>query len=71
MAFGLCVMQDGLVMVAYGHRHVPISSAQYKANGYKPTLEKLAAKSPIARKPVVCPEPDHLPLLHRITRSSV
>ena len=59
MAFGLYVMQDGLVMVAYGHRHIPISSAQYKANGYKPALEKLAAKSPTARKPVVCPAPAH------------
>jgi len=30
MAFGLYVMQHGLVMVAYGHRHIPISCAQYK-----------------------------------------
>ena len=59
MAFGLYVMQHGLVMVAYGHRHIPISSAQYKANGYKPALEKLAAKSPTAHKPVVRPEPAH------------
>ena len=36
MAFGLYVMQDGSVMVAYGQRHIPISCALYKANGYKP-----------------------------------
>jgi hypothetical protein len=39
MAFGLYVMQDGSVMVAYGQRQIPISCAQYKANGYKPGLE--------------------------------
>ena len=50
MAFGLYVMQDGSVMVAYGQRHVPISCAQYKANGYKPPLEKLAVKSPAVHK---------------------
>ncbi len=56
MAFGLYVTQEGLVMVAYGQRHIPISCAQYKANGYKPALEKLAPKSPAAPKPKVCPE---------------
>ena len=50
MAFGLYVMQDGSVMVAYGQRHIPISCAQYKANGYKPPLEKLAVKSPAVHK---------------------
>ena len=50
MAFGLYVMPDGSVMVAYGQRLVPITCAQYKANGYKPPLEKLAVKSPAARK---------------------
>lgn len=59
MAFGLYVMRDGLVMVAYGDRHIPIPAAQYKANGYKPALEKLAAKSPTAHKPLVRPEPAH------------
>ena len=45
-AMGLYVMPDGSVMVAYGLRHIPISCAQYRANGYKPALEKLpAAKS--------------------------
>ena len=59
MAFGLYVMQDGSVMVAYGHRRIPMSFAQYKANGYKPALEKLAVKSPAAHKSKVCPEPAH------------
>jgi hypothetical protein len=59
MAFGQYVMQNGLVMVSYGHTHIPISCAQYKANGYKPALEKLAVKSPAAHKSKVCPEPAH------------
>jgi hypothetical protein len=50
MATGLHVLPDGSVMVAYGPRHVPISCAQYKANGYKPVLEKLAVKSPAVHK---------------------
>lgn len=41
MATGLYVLPDRSVMVAYGHRQIPISCAQYKANGYKPELEKL------------------------------
>ena len=51
MATGLYVLQDGSVMVAYGTRHIPISCAQYKANGYTPVLERLVAKSPSANKP--------------------
>jgi hypothetical protein len=52
MATGLYILQDGSVMVAYGLRHIPISSAQYKANGYRPMLEKLnIAKSLTAQKP--------------------
>ena len=51
MATGLYILQDGSVMVAYGPRHIPISRAQYKANGYKPSLEKLmTAKSLAAQK---------------------
>jgi hypothetical protein len=51
MATGLYMLQDGSVMVAYGPRHIPISVAQYKANGYKQTLEKLTiAKSLTALK---------------------
>jgi hypothetical protein len=58
MAFGLYVMRDGSVMVAYGQRHIPISGAQYKANGYKPPLEKLAVKSPAIQEGADC---GHIP----------
>jgi hypothetical protein len=51
MATGLYMLQDGSVVVAYGPRHIRISSAQYKANSYKPALEKLRiAKSLTAQK---------------------
>jgi hypothetical protein len=43
MATGLYVTQNGSVMVSYGRKYIPISCAQYKANGYKPPLEKLPA----------------------------
>ncbi len=46
MATCLDVLQNGMVVVAYGKKHVPISSAQYRANGYTLALEKLVAKSP-------------------------
>jgi hypothetical protein len=36
-------------MVSYGPRRLPIPRAQYKANGYKPVLEKLAVKPPTAK----------------------
>ena len=37
MAKGLYLMPDGQVLVEYGRRRrVPISPAQYKANGYSP-----------------------------------
>jgi hypothetical protein len=49
VATGLYVVREGSVMVAYGTRHIAISYAQYKANGYKPTLEKLMIKSPSVR----------------------
>jgi hypothetical protein len=41
VAKGLCLMRDGQVLVDYGKRRVPISSAQYRANGYKPSCDKL------------------------------
>jgi hypothetical protein len=44
VAIGLYVTPDGKVMVAYGSRLIPIADAQYKANGYKPSLEKLKVK---------------------------
>jgi hypothetical protein len=43
MATGLYVTQNGSVIVSYGAKHIPISCAQYKANGYKPRLDKLPA----------------------------
>jgi hypothetical protein len=39
MAIGLYVTPDGKIMVAYGARQIPLSWAQYKANGYKPSFE--------------------------------
>ena len=54
MACGLYVMLDGSVMVAYGQRRISISRAEYKANGYKPTLEKLEVKHPVAHKLKLC-----------------
>jgi len=32
-------------MVDYGTRTIPISPAQYRANGYKPSFEKLMDRS--------------------------
>ncbi len=46
MAKGLYRMPDGQVMVDYGRRRAPISRAQYKANGYQPTYDKLLAQPP-------------------------
>jgi len=45
---GLYMLRDGSVMVAYGPPHIPISRSQYKANGYKPALEKLVTELPHA-----------------------
>jgi hypothetical protein len=50
MATGLYVLQDGTVMVAYGTRKIPIPYAQYRANGYKPSLDKLKRIPPEADK---------------------
>jgi hypothetical protein len=46
MATGLYLMADRMVMVDYGARKLPISPAQYRANGYKPSFEKLMDKPP-------------------------
>jgi hypothetical protein len=51
MATGLYVMPDDTVMVAYGPKKIQISRAQYKANGYKPPLEKLTANLPASDRP--------------------
>ena len=43
---GLYLMRDGRVLVDYGARRVPISLAQYRANGYMPPYRKLPAEAP-------------------------
>jgi hypothetical protein len=56
MAKGLYRMSDGQVLVEYGKcRRVPIPSAQYKANGYKPPCDKLPPEVP----PKACKEFAH------------
>ena len=60
MAIGLYVTPDGKIMVAYGARQIPLSCAQYKANGYKPSFEKLLVKSPKATVPSVSVLPSTL-----------
>lgn len=46
MAIGLYLMNDETIMVDYGTRKIPISRAQYRANGYKPAIEKLIEGPP-------------------------
>jgi hypothetical protein len=41
VAKGLYLTRDGQVLVEYGKRRVPISPAQYRANGYRPPCDKL------------------------------
>ena len=51
MAKGLYLTSDGQVLVEYGkRRRVPIPSAQYKANGYKPPCDKLPREVLPARR---------------------
>jgi hypothetical protein len=57
MATGLYLLQDGTIMVAYGARKIPISPAQYKANGYRPPFEKLKVKQAGVDKAQRQPEP--------------
>ncbi len=56
MAIGLYLLQDGTIMVAYGARKIPLSPAQYKANGYRPPFEKLKVKPSTAGKAQRQPE---------------
>jgi hypothetical protein len=49
LAKGLYLTQDGRVLVDYGKLRVPISSAQYRANGYRPTYDKLPVEALAAR----------------------
>ena len=51
MATGLYVLSDGMVAVSYGARTIQIPAAQYRANGYRPALEKLGAKPSASHKP--------------------
>lgn len=57
MATGLYVLPDGSVMVAYGRRQIPVSCAQYKANGYKPALEKLTGPNSLTAQKSRVPPP--------------
>jgi hypothetical protein len=41
VASGLYLMNNETIMVDYGTRKIPISRAQYRANGYKPAVENL------------------------------
>jgi hypothetical protein len=74
-AMGLYLLPGGWVMVDYGSRRIPIRSAQYRVNGYRPLLEKLALKSrgsarqvsvndlsaSVSRRPPVAPAPPQPP----------
>ena len=46
MAKDLYRMSDGQVVEYGNRRRVPIPSAQYKANGYKPPCDKLPPEVP-------------------------
>jgi hypothetical protein len=46
VAKGIYRIPDGQVMVDYGRRRAPVSRAQYKANGYQPSYEKLESEAP-------------------------
>ena len=41
MATGLYLTPDGMVIVDYGRRKIPIPPAQYRANGYRPPFDTL------------------------------
>ena len=50
MAKGVYRMPDGRVVVDYSWRRVPISPAQYRANGYRPAYDKLPLEPPEGAK---------------------
>jgi hypothetical protein len=56
MAIGLYLTPDGMVMVEYGTRKMPISAGKYRANGYKPSLKKLMEKPRSVDKSQVDPD---------------
>ena len=68
MANGLYLMPDGMVMVDYGRKKIPISLAQYRANGYRPPFDRLAredkARTPAAYEALVEDRPARLGTRH-------
>ena len=56
MATGSYLTADGMVMVDYGAKKLPISPVQYRANGCKPSFEKLTDKTPSDDSSQVGPE---------------
>jgi hypothetical protein len=51
VAKGLYLIGDGYVVVDYGRRRVPISPAQYRANGYMSPYYKHLAHQWLVRAP--------------------
>ena len=41
MPRGICLTDDNMVIVDYGKTKIPITLAQYKANGYMPPSHRL------------------------------
>ena len=70
MATGLYVLPDRSVMVAYCRRQVPISCAQYKANGYKPALEKLTVTNSFTAQKSRVPPPGEDPADRTLLRGT-
>ncbi len=52
MATGLYVTPDGRVAVNYGTRKLFLPMSQYKANGYKPGIEKLSVRDTTGPGPI-------------------
>jgi hypothetical protein len=66
MAKGLYLTSDGQVLVEYDkRRRVPIPSAQYKANGYKPPCDKLPAEVPREARTGLAHAEARGPIAHR------
>ncbi len=55
MATGLYVTPDGRVAVNYGTRKLFLPISQYKANGYKPSFEKLLLRAATTLEPIPRP----------------
>ena len=66
MAKGLYLTSNGQVLVEYGkRRRVPIPSAQYKANGYKPPCNKLPPEVPREAREELAHAEARGPIAHR------